>query len=1150
MTEEVYCVPGIRDGDHHLGLLSTWPGMVNGVEYSQSLQYGGKFKIVETGEVIATAYPVPSQRNFCIDFNLSSRESPSEGFLKRISQARQAALSILPIESKIQLLHQRCNHMGVGRLYALLHSQLSSDCPLVANRNTLKIIQKIDCATCAIAKSQRAEHRHRHPELEKGHRQVTKEYLHPRGIKLGEFPFEFIAMDLKPLNVKAYTGETVLCAIKDLYTGRKFAIGLEFKGDELSELQAWYNYYVRGKRYQTKRIQFDRSKEQYNDAVFNWCAVNGITPRYNPSPDSPESNPAESGLDKIMVGTRTLMKHGGFPKAAWLLLAQAFCYVDYLMPSHSNVNDYSPYMMEHGSQPPIQHLRVIGSRAFAHDPLAVKFDDRAIEGVMIGYHEITKGYRILVDIIRGTTIETASVVFHELVPGVPHLIVRYTGHSLFPKMQVMFQDELEFEEQVVPVPPVSQIRETVPVISDYQTRSRGSVKVAVEATDIEEVYSHAFNMEEVYSHTFMEAETLRADAHPVVVQSSETDEDKENIPPEEPVLSYDGPDRLLYNVLNSESFINKLRMKMYRLSENDETEHQGESICRRIFKPKPKQPLLDVSALEDSSMAAELIGEAFVHRVSKYNKIFSVPRNEAARKAEIDDLLKNGKVMWVFEKDVPSWSQEIGYTYVVKDKSDPVTKEYQKTKVRLAPYGFQQIPGVSYDPDKVAAPTLSMEGFHLFIALVVKLKMKIMGMDVVSAFSIPNIEEYLIIKTPYGVEPPEPGMKMKLVSSLNGTKQAAYNWFRMQKEFMTSEGFKSLAFDSCFYYKWCGSELIIVILYVDDYCIGVNFGSDEGELFISRFSDKFPVKRNNGEAFLGINIEWTDAGDCILNVQKQFEAVLEAFNMAECSGSDTPCSPGSKISKCGPGEQDEESQKFPFRELVGCLLWPIRCARFDIKYSIGQLCSHMHLWNASAVAASKKLMRFIKRTLHWRHVFKYTDRPLALTLCTDSDFCGEPEGDNKAMRCMVSYAIFIEDSGCLMFTSHLGKTLSRSTMDAEYVAQSEGAAALVGFHNAFFELGLTVCLPSSDFTDNDATRRAVQSLMCSSKLRHIKLAHHYVRECVERRLIIVGRIDTDLNPSDIGTKALDKLGHRKHGQFVLRLDDPEGDYYRALGWKK
>ena len=210
----------------------------------------------------------------------------------------------------------------------------------------------------------------------------------------------------------------------------------------------------------------------------------------------------------------------------------------------------------------------------------------------------------------------------------------------------------------------------------------------------------------------------------------------------------------------------------------------------------------------------------------------------------------------------------------------------------------------------------------------------------------------------------------------------------------------------------------------------------------------------------------------------------------------------------------------------------------------------MHLWNASAVAASKKLMRFIKRTLHWRHVFKYTDRPLALTLCTDSDFCGEPEGDNKAMRSMVSYAIFIEGSGCLMFTSHLGKTISRSTMDAEYVAQSEGAAALMGFHNAFFELGLTICLPSSSFTDNDATRRAIQSLMCSSKLRNIKLAHHYARECIERRKMVVGRIDTDLNPADIGTKALDKGGHRKHGQFVLWLDDPEGDYYRALGWRK
>ena len=102
----------------------------------------------------------------------------------------------------------------------------------------------------------------------------------------------------------------------------------------------------------------------------------------------------------------------------------------------------------------------------------------------------------------------------------------------------------------------------------------------------------------------------------------------------------------------------------------------------------------------------------------------------------------------------------------------------------------------------------------------------------------------------------------------------------------------------------------------------------------------------------------------------------------------------------------------------------------------------------------------------------------------------------------------------------------------------------------FFELGLTVCLSSSDFTDNDATRRAIQSLMCSSKLRHIKLAHHYVRKCVDRRMIVVRRINTELNPFDIGTKALDEVGQRKHGQFILRLDDPEEDYYRALRWKK
>ena len=56
LTEEVYFVPGIHDALHHLGLLFTQPGMVNGVAYLQRLQYGKKNEVVETGVVIVTAY--------------------------------------------------------------------------------------------------------------------------------------------------------------------------------------------------------------------------------------------------------------------------------------------------------------------------------------------------------------------------------------------------------------------------------------------------------------------------------------------------------------------------------------------------------------------------------------------------------------------------------------------------------------------------------------------------------------------------------------------------------------------------------------------------------------------------------------------------------------------------------------------------------------------------------------------------------------------------------------------------------------------------------------------------------------------------------------------------------------------------------------
>ena len=48
--------------------------------------------------------------------------------------------------------------------------------------------------------------------------------------------------------------------------------------------------------------------------------------------------------------------------------------------------------------------------------------------------------------------------------------------------------------------------------------------------------------------------------------------------------------------------------------------------------------------------------------------------------------------------------------------------------------------------------------------------------------------------------------------------------------------------------------------------------------------------------------------------------------------------------------------------------------------------------------------------------------------------------------------------------------------------------------------------------------------------------------------MVVLRIDTRDNPADIGTKSLVRDKHKPIAVFVLRLEDPDGRFAKALLW--
>ena len=76
----------------------------------------------------------------------------------------------------------------------------------------------------------------------------------------------------------------------------------------------------------------------------------------------------------------------------------------------------TPFEVWHGKKPKVNHLKVFDSDAYAHVPRdeRAKFDTKTQKCIMVGYRNVTKGYR-LYNATEGKIIHSHDVQFNEKV---------------------------------------------------------------------------------------------------------------------------------------------------------------------------------------------------------------------------------------------------------------------------------------------------------------------------------------------------------------------------------------------------------------------------------------------------------------------------------------------------------------------------------------------------------------------------------------------------------------------------------------------------------------------------------------------------------------------------------------------------------------
>jgi hypothetical protein len=226
---------------------------------------------------------------------------------------------------------------------------------------------------------------------------------------------------------------------------------------------------------------------------------------------------------------------------------------------------------------------------------------------------------------------------------------------------------------------------------------------------------------------------------------------------------------------------------------------------------------------------------------------------------------------------------DIGYLFYVYD-----FKFSGEHRVRLVFDGSRQSQ-TTYK--ETYAPTVRAESVRLFHIYCVEEGLHIGQYDVPQAFLKADIDHDIFVYPPNG-QSEFPGQILKLRRALYGGKQSAFLWFTMMNTFLLSLGFQSSPLDSCFYRR----PDAVLILYCDDLRIGAS-----PQVLVSLHAilkEKFGITTAPGDRFLGMDTSYDhDLGMLRLSMTSYITTTMDRFRNFDLS------------------------QGYPYRELVGCLLW-------------------------------------------------------------------------------------------------------------------------------------------------------------------------------------------------------------------------------------
>ena len=374
-----------------------------------------------------------------------------------------------------------------------------------------------------------------------------------------------------------------------------------------------------------------------------------------------------------------------------------------------------------------------------------------------------------------------------------------------------------------------------------------------------------------------------------------------------------------------------------------------------------------------------------------------------------------------------------------------------------------------------------------------------------------------LTKTVFMAQPPgfkdlsKPNHVCRLKKAIYGLKQAPRAWYTTLQNAILQLGFHSSKADSSLFIYSQGSNLCYFLVYVDNLVITGNNSILVANI-IKQLGDMFSLKDMGSlHFFLGIEVIPTRAG-LFLSQHKYVCDLLANTSMSGAKDVSTPLSITHSLQLIDGTAVVDSSE---FRRIIRRLQY-LSLTRSDISFAVNKLSQFMHKPTTNHWTTTKRLLCYLKKTIfHGIQIYK-AGLPILRTYF-DADWARNVD-DRTSTSAYISFL----GSNPISYSSKKQRAVARSTTEAEYRALANVASETMWLSTLLKELAFPVTESPQLLCDNLRATHLSFNPVNHSRMKHIQIDLHFVRDLVHKGSLQVKHVHTQDQIADLLTKSLSR----------------------------